>query len=156
MAVSIESGGTPTRRAVINPLRIVIADDSDLFRRELVALVEGVIGAVVVGEARDGFEALDVVGRVRPDVLLLDLQMERMHGLEVSRRLRAAQDSVSIAVLTIHDSPAVRRACQEAGADGFVPKNELRARLASLLQALFPDRVSVVGGDSRPRVPAGF
>nr|MCU0475870.1 response regulator transcription factor [Anaerolineae bacterium] len=96
-------------------------------------------GVAVVGEAVDGAAAVELVGRVRPDVAILDIHMPTLTGIEAARRIRAEYDEVRVLMLTAYNEPAYVQALLEAGADGFILKT---ADLGELLRAVY----EVAGG----------
>ncbi|HKY65591.1 MAG TPA: response regulator transcription factor [Acidimicrobiales bacterium] len=117
------------------PLRVVITDDHPVVRQGLRSFLEA-RGVEVVGEAGDGDEAVRLVREARPDVLLTDLVMPGVDGIEAIRRLRAADDRVGILVLTSFGGadqviPAIR-----AGADGYLLKDAGPAALEDALRAV--------------------
>jgi DNA-binding NarL/FixJ family response regulator len=111
------------------PVRILIADDHPLVREGIGAILEDRSDMVVVGEARDGAEALAQYRDLRPDVVLMDLQMPVMNGVEAILAIRAEFPSAHILVLTTYagDVQAVR--ALKAGAIGYLLKNSLRTEL---------------------------
>ena len=107
----------------MTPTRILIVDDDPLVRSGLTLILGGAADLDVVGEAADGAEAIAVARSLEPDVVLMDLRMPRMDGLEATRRLAALPDPPLIVVLTTFDvDDAVVRAL-EAGASGFLLKD---------------------------------
>ena len=101
---------------------IVLVDDHEVLRHGLRSLLEREPGYVVVGEAADGPNAIELSARLRPDVLVLDLMMPGMSGLEVIRRVRQQASQTSVVVLSMHaDAPYVREALQ-AGALSYMLK----------------------------------
>jgi DNA-binding NarL/FixJ family response regulator len=104
------------------PIRVVLADDHALVREGTAELLERAGGIHVVGQAADGLEAVRLVQALRPDVLLVDLALPRLDGLEVARRTRATSPSTAIVALTAHDEQAYVLAMLEAGATGYLSK----------------------------------
>ena len=122
-------------------MRILVVDDDRAVRESLRRSLT--FKGYSVETAGDGLEALEKVVAQRPDVLLLDVMMPRMDGLEVCRRLRSAGDDLPILVLTARDSVSERVAGLDAGADDYLAKpfalEELLARLRALLRRATPE-----------------
>jgi DNA-binding NarL/FixJ family response regulator len=110
-------------------IRIVIADDEELVREGLVAIVSSQLDLDVVATAADGDEAVAAVGRHRPDVVLMDVRMPRTDGIEATRLILAADESVRVLVLTTVEDDEVVFAALAAGASGFLLKSVPRERL---------------------------
>jgi DNA-binding NarL/FixJ family response regulator len=112
------------------PVRVVIVDDHPVVRDGLRGMVEGDEGLAVVGEAGDGEEAVRVVARVEPDVVLMDLRMPGTDGVEATARITASHPGVRVLVLTTYDGEADILRAVEAGASGYLlkdaPTHELR------------------------------
>lgn len=121
-------------------MRIFLVDDSAAFLDAAAGFFSGCPEVEVIGRALSGHEALEQVVQLRPDVVLLDLAMPDMNGLETARRVRALSDAPRIVMLTLYDDPAYRAAAMAAGADGFVSKAALSTQLLPLLQTLLPRR----------------
>jgi DNA-binding NarL/FixJ family response regulator len=100
----------------------VLADDHALVREGTAELLERAGGIRVVGQAADGLEAVRLVQALRPNVLLLDLALPGLDGLEVARRTRATSPSTAVVALTAHDEQAYVLAMLEAGATGYLSK----------------------------------
>ena len=118
------------------PVRVLVADDSDLLRRLLCDAIEEVDGVEVVAEASDGVEALDGVRAHTPAVVVLDLQMPVMGGLTALRRLGADGPRPHVIVLTNHTDDVYRSACLDAGADHFFDKSAGVDRVLDVLRQL--------------------
>jgi DNA-binding NarL/FixJ family response regulator len=103
-------------------VRIIVADDHNLVRKGLTALLATNRNVELIGEASDGLEAVQLTEKLKPDVLLLDLGMPRIHGLEVIRRVRDGQKTQVIVVSMHSDEPYVAEALR-AGASGYVLKD---------------------------------
>ena len=111
-------------------IRVVVAEDHALVREGLCVLLDLQDDIEVVGEAADGGEALTQVARLRPDVLLLDIQMPRLDGLEVTRRLVAeGNGKTRVLILTTFDRDEYVFRALEAGASGFLLKDVPRTQL---------------------------
>ena len=117
-------------------MRVVIADDSLVFRDRLRALLDEFGGVQVVGQARDGVEALALTEQANPEALILDLRMPRLDGLEVLRRLRGISQPPAVIVLTNHPDPAYRARCRHLGARFFLDKTRDLERLQGVLTSL--------------------
>jgi two-component system response regulator NreC len=115
-------------------LRILIADDHTLFREGVRKLLEDQPGIEVVGEASDGREAVRKVHTLRPDVVLMDIAMPSLNGLEATRQIKRDHPEVSVLVLTMYDHEEYFRQVLEAGASGYIIK---RAATSDLVAAIF-------------------
>jgi len=114
---------------------VVLVDDEELVRAGLRMILAPEPDIVVTGEARNGEEALEVVARVDPDVVLLDLRMPVMDGLETARRLRDGGYRSRVVVLTTFDTDHNVYEALEAGASGFLLKDAPAERLTAALRA---------------------
>ena len=106
-------------------IRVVVADDQDLVRTGLVMILGAQPGIDVVGEAADGIQAIEVATRLRPDVLLVDIRMPKLDGIEVTRRLAGADvaDPMAVVVITTFDLDEYVIGALRAGARGFLLKD---------------------------------
>ena len=104
------------------PFRVVVADDHQLFRDGLRSLVMAMPDAELVGEAGDGLEAVALADSSRPDVVVMDLRMPRLDGIEATRRILASHADVRILVVSMLDDDASIFAAMRAGARGYVLK----------------------------------
>ena len=150
----------------MKPLRILIADDHELFRRGVAAELTQVPGWAVAAEATNGRDAVALAASLKPDIVVLDLTMPELNGLEAARQIILADPSARILILTAHESEQLVREVLSAGAKGYVLKSDAGKTLITALQALleggsfFTSNVArmVLDGylrsDSREAVPA--
>jgi DNA-binding NarL/FixJ family response regulator len=115
--------GRPGIKAVADPVRVLIADDQTLFRTGLARLLSEDPRVEVVGQARDGAEAIEQVLTHRPNVVLMDLQMPNVTGVEAMRRLRRESPGVQVLALSAFADKATVKEALASGAKGFVDKN---------------------------------
>ncbi|MBX6350486.1 MAG: response regulator transcription factor [Clostridia bacterium] len=118
------------------PIRVVVADDHPLLRQGLKRALELGDDIVVVGEARDGEECLLRCRATKPDVLLLDITMPKVNGVEVARQLKAESPELGILVLTIHDNEEYLVESVAAGVDGYVVKDVEPGELRRAIQTV--------------------
>ena len=115
---------TPTE-----PARLLIADDHALVREGLRTMLTGEEGISVVAEARDGQEALSSCRELEPDLVLMDVRMPVMDGLEATRRIKAEMPHTSVVMVTMHENPDYLFEAVKAGAAGYVLKDASGERL---------------------------
>jgi DNA-binding NarL/FixJ family response regulator len=105
------------------PVRVLIVDDHEVVRRGTRELLEKAWGIEVVGEAQDGREAIVQVGRLRPDVVLMDLAMPEVNGVEATREIKRAAPGTAVLALSAYDDDQYVFALHDAGAAGYLLKN---------------------------------
>ena len=111
------------------PARLLIADDHALVREGLRTMLSGEDGIRVVAEAKDGQEALSVCRDLRPDLVLMDVRMPVMDGLEATRRIKEEMPRVGVVMVTMHENPDYLFEAIKAGAAGYVLKDASGERL---------------------------
>lgn len=140
-------------------IRVLIADDHPIVRAGIVALLAGEPDVSIVGQTGDGLDALELVAALVPDVLLLDLMLPGLSGLEVARRVAASGSSTRILVLTLHANEAYAAQVLADGASGFVLKDAEPTEILRALRTVgrggrhFPARLAEQRGSDVARDP---
>jgi DNA-binding NarL/FixJ family response regulator len=116
-------------------IRVLIADDHPVFRDGLRALVEGAPDLDLVGEATTGAEAVDLAAAGKPTVILMDLRMPDLSGIEATRRIVEADPTVGILIVTMSEDDESLFAAMRAGARGYIPKDAERTEILSAVRA---------------------
>ena len=119
------------------PIRILIADDHGVLRAGLRAVLNAEPDMTVVAEAGDGPTALRLATELCPDILLLDISMPGMNGVEVTRQLKKAQPDVRALILTLHEDEGLLQEAIQAGASGYIVKRAVESELISAIQAVY-------------------
>ena len=120
----------------VSKIRVVLADDHVLFREGTRGVIEQDRGMEVVGEAADGEEAVTLVSELNPHVVLMDIAMPRVNGIEATRRIKANNPSTAVLILTAYDNDQYIFALLEAGAAGYLLKNVGGEQLVSAIRAV--------------------
>jgi DNA-binding NarL/FixJ family response regulator len=121
-------------------LTVLIADDDPAFRGFIRGLVETEPETRVIGEARDGDEAVRLARELRPRVVLMDIAMPRANGLEALRSTKAAMPETKVIVVTVHGEDVYRRVAIAGGADAFVLKKALATDLLPAIRRIAAGR----------------
>jgi DNA-binding NarL/FixJ family response regulator len=124
------------QRTTMKNARLLIVDDHEIFRRGLRALLEPSSEWQICGEAVDGMDAVEQCRSLKPDIVVLDVSMPRLNGLEAARLIIKEKPEPQIVIITQHDSPQIRSAALEAGARAFVTKSAVGSELVSALRNL--------------------
>src|SRR6201988_2219317 len=117
-------------------LRILIADDHDLMRRGVKTLLQSHAGWEICGEAHTGREAVAQAEELKPDIVILDISMPELNGVEAARRIRKASPGTEILVLSVHYSDQLIRDILDAGVRGYIVKSDSDRDLVIAIEAL--------------------
>jgi DNA-binding NarL/FixJ family response regulator len=120
----------------MKPIQVLIADDHELFRDGLKTLISSAPDMALVAEAASGAEAIQLAANHRPDVVLLDIQMPEMNGVEAARQIVAANPAAKVLMLTMFDDDHSVLAAMRAGARGYILKGVKRAEMLRAIQAV--------------------
>lgn len=134
--------------------RVLVVDDHPLFRKGMVQLLQTMPGFRLVGEAAGGAEGLAMARELRPDLLLLDLNMREFGGLEVLRALRAERLDVRVVIVTVSDAGEDVAAALRTGIDGYLLKDMEPEAMLQALQAVAAGRVVLPPRPCHPARPS--
>jgi len=119
------------------PIRVLVADDHTLLRNGIRALVEDQPDILIVGEAEDGREAVRLALQLRPNVVLMDIAMPLLNGLEATRQIKREHPEINVLVLTMYDHEEYFRQMLEVGASGYIIKRAAASELVSAIRAVY-------------------
>ncbi len=125
------------------PYRIMLADDHVLVRKGIIKIIQEQKDLAVIGEAGDGVELLELLSKEIPDLVILDISMPRMRGLEATKKIKELHPEVKVLILTMHrDQEYLHRAMSD-GADGYILKEDADLSLYSAIDVIRRGRTFV-------------
>src|SRR6056297_1807092 len=117
-------------------IKVLIADDHQLFREGLVNLISSAPDIMVMAEAKDGKEAVEKTKEMKPDVVLIDIGMPQMNGIEATRIIKKQDQKVKVIAVSMHSDRQFVKGILEAGADGYLLKNCTYRQLIDAIQSV--------------------
>jgi two-component system response regulator NreC len=121
----------------VNKITVVVAEDHTIVRKGICSLLDAKSGIEVVGEAEDGWQAIKQVETLQPDVVLMDITMPHLNGLEATRQIKKLFPQVKVLALTMYTNEEYVSQALQAGASGYVVKQAAPAELISAIQAVY-------------------
>jgi two-component system response regulator NreC len=118
-------------------IHILIADDHTLLRNGICAILKDEQDMLIVGEANDGREAVRLAGQLKPNVVLMDIAMPLLNGLEATRQIKREHPEINVLVLTMYDNEEYFRKMLEVGASGYIIKRAAATELVSAIRAVY-------------------
>jgi two-component system response regulator NreC len=123
------------------PIRVLLADDHRLLRDGLRAMIQSQDDMQLVGEANEGREAVQLAGESSPDVVVMDISMPGLNGIDATRQIRARNPSVKVVALSAHTDQRMTSGMIAAGASGYLPKHMAFEELATAIRTVAADEV---------------
>lgn len=124
-----------------NPIRVLLVDDHPAFLQLIADVLSNSDWIKVIGVAASGDEALVMARDLQPDLMLMDLAMSGMNGLEATYRIKKLEHPPRVVIMTLHGDQEYRTQAAAVGADGFVSKSDAGQGLLPLIRMLFPERI---------------
>lgn len=125
------------------PTRIIIADDHSLIRAGLRSVLQGVPDFTVVAEAEDGYTLLKLVAEFMPDIVLMDISMPGLGGIEATRQVRESSPLTRVLALTVHEDEGMLREMIRAGAHGYLIKRSIEADLLQAIRVVMEGHIYI-------------
>jgi DNA-binding NarL/FixJ family response regulator len=119
---------------------VLIVDDHDVLRRLLETHLHEWFSGISVEEAGDAETAIEIAAREQPDLIIMDIALPGMNGIEATREIKRALPETPVVILTVHELDAYRRDAEDAGADAYVPKRLMQSELYRVLDGLLHGR----------------
>jgi DNA-binding NarL/FixJ family response regulator len=121
---------------MMEPYRIVLADDHKMFRQGVKMIIDETDDLEVIGEANDGLELLELLKGLSPRMVIMDISMPKMRGVEATREIKSIDPGIKILILTMHRNKELLYHCFSAGAEGYLLKEDTDTELFSAIEAI--------------------
>jgi DNA-binding NarL/FixJ family response regulator len=121
---------------MVRPFKILLADDHVMFRRGVRSLIQSIPNVEVVGEAGDGFELLQLMKEIHPHLVIMDISMPNLRGLEATREIKILDPGVKVLILSMHKEREYLYHALTAGAEGYLLKEDADGELISAIETL--------------------
>lgn len=128
---------------MLEAIRLLLVDDHEIVRTGISMLLESETDLSIVGEASTGAQALEMASQLHPDVVIMDITLPDVSGIEVTRQLKAQHPEIAVVALTIHEDQQYFFEMLQAGADGYVPKRAASEDLIKAIHAAFSGEVFI-------------
>jgi two-component system response regulator NreC len=138
---------------LVTTIEVLIADDHKMLREGLRSLLEREPGIVVVGEAANGAEAVSLSREMRPSVVIMDVEMPEINGIEATRRIAAEMPEIKVIGLSMHTETDLVESMKQAGASAFVAKDSAFEKLISAIHAVTTNGSCGTETSQRPQAP---
>ena len=120
----------------MRPYQIILADDHHMFRSGIRRIIEDAKGFEVIGESRDGLELIELLKKAKPDMIILDISMPRLRGLEAAREIKKIHPNIKILFLTMHREQGYLLQALDAKADGYLLKEDTHRQLIAAIKSI--------------------
>ncbi len=127
--------------------KVLLVDDNSIVRDSIRGLLESEPGWVICGEASNGLEAIEFAEALKPDLILMDLVMPNIGGLQATREIVTRNPAARVLIMTLHDFPDLSKRAMAAGARGFLGKSDFGVKLLDVLRTLAGSDVAAGGGN---------
>ena len=120
----------------MSPYHIILADDHLMFRNGIKRIIEDSRDLLVIGEARDGLQLLELLKKTKPDMVILDISMPKLRGLEATKEIKTSYPDIKILILTMHRDKEYLMQALSAKADGYLLKEDTDAQLIAAIESI--------------------
>jgi DNA-binding NarL/FixJ family response regulator len=117
-------------------MKVFVAENSSILRKQIIELLSELIGIEIIGQAQGALEAFDAVRKLKPDVVTLDIRMNKESGIDALKKIKEENHAPIVIMLTNYTSPPYRKRCKEAGADFFLDKSTEFGQVKEIIQSL--------------------